>query len=62
MEQEFGQQVRFYKKRAFYDEERDRLAESVLNYRLALKLSHEDRATLEHVQELVRRAQGTRSP
>ena len=55
VEQEFGQQVRFYKKRALYYEERDRLAESVLNYRLALKLSQEDRATLDHVQELVRR-------
>jgi len=55
VEQEFGQQVRFYKKRALYYEERDRLAESVLNYRLALTLQQEDRATLAHVQELVRR-------
>jgi tetratricopeptide (TPR) repeat protein len=55
VEQEFEQQVRFYKKRALYYEERDRLAESVLNYRLALKLQQEDRATLDHVQELVRR-------
>jgi tetratricopeptide (TPR) repeat protein len=55
VEQEFGQQVRFYKKRALYYEERDRLAESVMNYRLALKLQQEDRATLDHVQELVRR-------
>jgi tetratricopeptide (TPR) repeat protein len=55
VEQEFGQLVRYYKKRASYYEERGRLAESVLNYRLALKLQEEDHATLEHVQELVRR-------
>jgi tetratricopeptide (TPR) repeat protein len=55
VEEEFGQRVRFYKKRAFYYEERERLAESVLNYRLALRLQQEDRATLDHVQELVRR-------
>jgi tetratricopeptide (TPR) repeat protein len=54
VEQEFGQLVRYYKKRAVYYEERERLAESVLNYRLALKLQQEDRATLAHVQELVR--------
>ena len=54
VEQEFGQLVRYYKKRAVYYEERERLAESVLNYRLALKLQQEDRATLTHVQELVR--------
>ena len=55
VEQEFGQLVRYYKKRAVYYEERDRLAESVLNYRLALKLQQEDRGTLAHVQTLVRR-------
>jgi tetratricopeptide (TPR) repeat protein len=55
VEQEFGQLVRFYKKRASYFEERDRLAESVLNYRLALKLQRDDRDTLSHVQGLVRR-------
>jgi len=54
VEQEFGQLVRYYKKRALYYEERGRLAESVLNYRLALKLQKEDHATLAHVQELVR--------
>ena len=54
VEQEFVQLVRYYKKRAIYYEERGRLAESVLNYRLALKLQQEDRATLAHVQELVR--------
>jgi tetratricopeptide (TPR) repeat protein len=55
VEQEFGQLVRYYKKRAIYYEERGRLAESVLNYRLALKLQQEDHATLAHVQELVRK-------
>jgi tetratricopeptide (TPR) repeat protein len=60
VEQEFGQLVRYYKKRAVYYEERDRLAESVLNYRLALKLQQEDRATLEHVQQLVRRLSSER--
>jgi tetratricopeptide (TPR) repeat protein len=55
VEQEFEQLVRYYKKRAVYYEERDRLAESVLNYRLALKLQQEDRDTLAHVQSLVRR-------
>lgn len=55
VEQEFEQLVRYYKKRAIYYEERGRLAESVLNYRLALKLQQEDRATLAHVQSLVRR-------
>jgi tetratricopeptide (TPR) repeat protein len=55
VEQEFEQLVRYYKKRAVYYEERERLAESVLNYRLALKLQEQDRATLAHVQELVRR-------
>lgn len=55
VEQEFEQRVRFYKKRALYYEERERLAESVLNYRLALRLQQQDRATLDHVQDLVRR-------
>jgi len=55
VEREYEQLVRFYKKRAAYYEERERLAESVLNYRLALRLQQEDRATLEHVQGLVRR-------
>lgn len=55
VEREFGQLVRYYKKRAVYYEERERLAESVLNYRLALKLQEEDSATLDHVQTLVRR-------
>lgn len=60
VEEEFGQRVRFYKKRALYYEERERLAESVLNYRLALRLQQDDRATLDHVQDLVRRLAGER--
>ncbi len=55
VEQEFGQLVRYYKKRAVYYEERGRLAESVMNYRLALKLQQDDAATLAHVQGLARR-------
>lgn len=54
VEEEFQQLVVRYKKRASYFEERERLAESILNYRLALKLQPEDRATLEHVQQLAR--------
>ena len=54
VEAEFEQLVTRYKKRARYYEERGRLGESILNYRLALKLQTEDRATLSHVQELAR--------
>ena len=43
-----------YEKRAVYYEKQGRLAESILNYRLALKLEPDDHATLEHVQELAR--------
>jgi hypothetical protein len=54
VETEFEQLVVRYKKRARYYERRGRLAESVLNYRLALKLQPEDHPTLDHVQDLVR--------
>lgn len=54
LEEEFGQLVVRYKKRARYFEEKDRLAESILNYRLALKLQPDDSATLDHVQRLAR--------
>lgn len=54
VENEFGQLVVRYVKRARYYERRGRLAESVLNYRLALKLQPDDEETLEHVQRLVR--------
>jgi tetratricopeptide (TPR) repeat protein len=43
-----------YKQRARYFEERGRTAESLLNYRLALKLNPDDAETLAHVQELAR--------
>jgi tetratricopeptide (TPR) repeat protein len=54
VENEFDQLVVRYKKRARYYEGRGRLAESVLNYRLALKLQPADHETLAHVQSLAR--------
>ncbi len=54
VEEEFQQLVVRYKKRAKYFEEKGRLAESILNYRLALKLQPQDAETLDHVQELAR--------
>ena len=54
VEEEFQQLVVRYEKRAVYYEKQGRLAESILNYRLALKLEPDDHATLEHVQELAR--------
>lgn len=54
VENEFEQLVVRYKKRGRYYEQKGRLAESVLNYRLALKLQPDDRATLDHVQSLAR--------
>jgi tetratricopeptide (TPR) repeat protein len=54
VEEEFAQLVVRYKKRARYFEEKGRLAESILNYRLALKLQPDDSATLDHVQRLAR--------
>jgi tetratricopeptide (TPR) repeat protein len=54
VEDEFEQLVVRYKKRGRYYERKERLAESVLNYRLALKLQPDDRETLEHVQQLAR--------
>lgn len=54
VEGEFQRLVVRYRKRGAYYEKRDRLAESALNYRLALKLQPDDRATLDHVQKLVR--------
>jgi tetratricopeptide (TPR) repeat protein len=54
VEAEFRQLVVRYEKRAVYYEKQGRLAESILNYRLALKLEPDDHATLEHVQELAR--------
>jgi tetratricopeptide (TPR) repeat protein len=54
VEEEFEDLVVRYKRRARYFEKRGRLAESVLSYRLALRLQPDDRETLAHVQELVR--------
>ena len=54
VEDESARLVALFKKRSSYYERKGRLAESVLNYRLALKLRPNDRATLDHVQVLVR--------
>jgi len=54
VEEEFDQLVLRYKKRARYFETKGRLAESILNYRLALKLQPNDLETLDHVQGLAR--------
>ena len=54
VEEEFEQLTQRYKQRARYFEGKDRLAESILNDRLALKLQPEDQATLDRVQELAR--------
>jgi tetratricopeptide (TPR) repeat protein len=55
VEQEFRQLVVRYEKRAVYYERQGRLAESILNYRLALRLEPDDRdGTLDHVQQLAR--------
>jgi tetratricopeptide (TPR) repeat protein len=54
VEEEFQSLVIRYKQRGRYFESRERLAESILNYRLALKLQPDDRETLEHVQILSR--------
>lgn len=54
VEHEFHQLVVRYKQRGRYFESRERLAESVLNYRLALKLQPDDHETLAHVQALSR--------
>jgi hypothetical protein len=43
-----------YKQRARYFEGKERLAESILDYRLALKLQPDDSESLAHVQELAR--------
>jgi tetratricopeptide (TPR) repeat protein len=54
VESEFQRLVVQYKQRGRYYEGKERLAESILNYRLALKLQPDDRETLAHVQELAR--------
>jgi len=54
VEQEFNHLVIRYKQRGRYFEGKERLAESILNYRLALKLQPDDAETLGHVQDLAR--------
>ena len=54
VEAEFERLVVQYKQRGRYYEAKARLAESILNYRLALKLQPGDGETLEHVQHLAR--------
>ena len=54
VEREFDQLAVRYKKRGRYYERKDRLAESILNYRLALRLQRDDLDSLRHVQELAR--------
>jgi tetratricopeptide (TPR) repeat protein len=53
--EERGQLIERYLQRGRYFEERGRLAEAVLDYRLALRIDPSDRATLMHVQDLSRR-------
>ncbi len=55
VEEEFDQLVVRYKQRARYFEAKERLAESIINYRLALKLQPDDAETLAHVQDLARK-------
>jgi tetratricopeptide (TPR) repeat protein len=59
--EERGQLVERYLQRGRYFEERGRLAEAVLDYRLALRLAPSDRETLAHVQELSRRLAKSRA-
>jgi len=54
VEAEFERLVLRYKQRGRYYEDRGRLAESILSYRLALELQPGDAATLEHVQRQAR--------
>ncbi len=54
VEEESQQLALRYRQRGRYFEEKGRLAESILNYRLALKLQPDDAQTLERVQILAR--------
>jgi tetratricopeptide (TPR) repeat protein len=54
LEAEFERLVSGYKRNALSLESEGRLAESILDYRLALELQSEDHATLGHVQRLAR--------
>jgi tetratricopeptide (TPR) repeat protein len=59
--EERGQLIERYLQRGRYFEERGRLAEAVLDYRLALRIEPSDRATLAHVQDLSRRLARSRA-
>ncbi len=59
--EERGQLVARYLQRGRYFEERGRLAEAVLDYRLALRIEPGDRETLTHVQDLSRRLAKSRA-
>ena len=54
VETEFQRLVVQYKQRGRYHEDKDRLAESILDYRLALELQPGDGELLDHVQQLAR--------
>jgi tetratricopeptide (TPR) repeat protein len=54
VEDEFQQLVVRYKQRGRYFEAHGRLAEAIMNYRLALRLQPDDAEMLAHVQELAR--------
>jgi tetratricopeptide (TPR) repeat protein len=54
VEEESQQLVVRYQKRGRYFEDKGRLAESILDYRLALRLQPHNAATLDHVQQLAR--------
>ncbi|MBW2666209.1 MAG: hypothetical protein JRE13_07965 [Deltaproteobacteria bacterium] len=58
VEEESDGLVTRYKQRARYFEGKERLAESILDYRLALKLQPNDSESLAHVQELSRTLAG----
>jgi tetratricopeptide (TPR) repeat protein len=55
LEEEFKRLVVRYKQRGRYFETKGRLAESILNYRLSLKLQPDDAVILSHVQQLARK-------
>jgi tetratricopeptide (TPR) repeat protein len=54
VEEEFERLVGGYKQKAEAHENEERLAEAILEYRLALALQPGDKATLAHVQDLAR--------
>jgi tetratricopeptide (TPR) repeat protein len=61
VEEEFNRLVKRYKQRARYFEAKEQLAESIRDYRLALKLQPDDADTLAHVQQLARTVAGRKA-